>query len=138
MFNFATKRYNSDRFYPNAVLLIELSDVNRTNILVEPSFGFMIRDPLFVEQTRWTTQNAMNMTTTRTEIKIMSWFANKFLSVKFNSSNRIVVGQFEEVDLQLVDTEIFTVNRSRLYQLKKSHISFNMKFRQNCQMYTLY
>ena len=104
----------------------------------EQFVGFMIRDPLFVEQTRWTTQNAMNMTTTRTEIKIMSWFANKFLSVKFNSSNRIVVGQFEEVDLQLVDTEIFTVNRSRLYQLKKSHISFNMKFRQNCQMYTLY
>jgi len=81
----ATKRYNSERFYQNAVLLIELSDVNRTNILVEPmrepGFGFMIRDPLFVEQTRWTTQNAMNMTTTRTEIKIMKLFANKFLSV---------------------------------------------------------
>ena len=43
-------------------------------------------------------------------------------SYRFNSNNRIVVGRFEEVDLQLVDTEIFTVNRSRLYQLKKSHL----------------
>ena len=68
---------------PNAVEFIEHSDVNRTNILqnqpinteVQPikKSGSMIRDPLFVEQTRWTTQNAMNMTTTRTE---KSLFAN--------------------------------------------------------------
>ena len=94
----------------------------------EQVVGLMIREPLFVEQTRWTTQNAMNMTTTRTEIKKMSLFENKWNDSWFGFSsdaitgNRIIVGRYhwyQEVNLPLVQTEVFTVNLSRLYQLNK-------------------
>ena len=91
----------------NAVGFIERSDANRTNILqnkpinteVQPikKSGSMIRDPLFVEQTRWTTQNAMNMTTTRTEKKVYMLTVDVHQSTgRLKRSNRLCADSIEQ------------------------------------------